>query len=201
MIHAMLRQATERDHAAVEGSVNLLSPALTRQEYVETMVRMSGFVRAWELFAESAASPSLQAFVRARSRLFLLERDINHLLGHLPTCPAPTLPACSSSSEFLGALYVMEGSRLGGQFIARHVDEVLQLGGQGTAYFRGFEEKTGSMWKDLLQVLDEHVPDLEAELAISAAQRMFHAFGEWMSNNPAAVAHVVPALLEVSNDV
>ena len=78
-------------------------------------------------------------------------------------------------------MYVMEGSRLGGQMIARHVEEVLGLvPGRGDAYFRGFEEKTGSMWKESVGVLEARVGDGEEEAAVRAAREMFGLFGDWM---------------------
>ena len=47
-------------------------------------------------------------------------------------------------ATLLGAMYVMEGSTLGGQLIARHVELVLGLtAGQGNAHFRGHNERTG----------------------------------------------------------
>jgi heme oxygenase (biliverdin-IX-beta and delta-forming) len=56
----------------------------------------------------------------------------------------PTVPEMTSAADLLGAMYVMEGSTLGGQLIARHVELVLGLtAGQGNAHFRGHNERTG----------------------------------------------------------
>ena len=52
-------------------------------------------------------------------------------------------------SIFLGRMYVMEGSTLGGQYIARHVEETLGLSsGEGNSYFRGYGEATGERWRE-----------------------------------------------------
>jgi heme oxygenase len=91
------------------------------------------------------------------------------------------MPMLEGEAEFLGATYVMEGSRLGGQLIARHVEGQLALEpGQGDAYFLGFGEETGAKWKELIGMLEARVPEGEEERAIGAAKAMFALFGNWM---------------------
>lgn len=180
---ALLREATQEDHSAVESSFSFPSTGLNRTQYVATLERLYGIVQAWESLAEDVAPPELQAMVRARARRELLAADIKFLGGSLPTRARVPLPRPAGRSEFLGALYVMEGSRLGGQFLARHVDDVLGLtDGRGTAYFRGFGDKTGSMWKELLAVFETQIPEEDSEIAIAVAKQTFRAFGAWMSN-------------------
>lgn len=184
---ARLREATAEDHASVEGGMSLMAPDLDRETYLATLQRIFGVVSAWESFAEAAAPPELRELVRARARRRLLENDIRSLAGTVsPAATAlfpETLQQIRGRSAFLGAMYVMEGSRLGGQFIARHVDEVLDLDGEhGTTYFRGFGERTGSMWKELIAVLERDIPEEETERTIQAAKEMFRVFGEWMRN-------------------
>ena len=197
---SLLRQATKSDHAAVEASINLLSATLTREEYVETLLRMESFVRGWESLAESLAPLKIKPLVHARMRHALLELDLQDLLGDVSRSRPAPLPSFHGSTQFLGALYVIEGSRLGGQFIAQHVDDRLRLNGRGTSYFRGFGDTTGSMWKEVLQVLEREIPEGEAQIAIAAAKRMFHAFGSWMSGQSAVVLSETPARVEVSEN-
>ena len=176
-----LREETEADHQVVEASLSLMADELRREDYLSALERMCGIVSAWELLVETKAPPELLPLVQTRARRMLLEADIHAHQGHIPTAMAP-LPQLASRSEFLGALYVMEGSRLGGQFIARHVEIVLGLeNGLGTSYFRGFGEKTGSYWKELLGVMEADIPEREADSTIAAAKGMFRAFNTWMT--------------------
>ena len=79
----------------------------------------------------------------------------------------------------------MEGSTLGGQTIARHVERVLELNaGQGDSYFRGHGENTGRMWKEFCQVQQTRVPDRETGAVVEAAKAMFQVFGSWMRRGP-----------------
>lgn len=195
---AQLRKATEGDHAAVEGSFSLLSDKLSVREYLNTLERMYGFIHTWELLAENLAPSDLLPLVQARARRDLLWVDIAGLQGNPPLPVTAPMPAVTSRSKLLGALYVMEGSRLGGQLLARHVESVLDLrDGLGTAYFRGFGDRTGSMWKELLQVLETEIPDTEAELAIATARQMFQAFGGWMrSDDPISATELTRQMEE-----
>lgn len=52
-----------------------------------------------------------------------------------------------------GALYVLEGSTLGGQIIVKHLQKTMPSGEVNAAYFSGYQQKTGSMWKEFLQQL------------------------------------------------
>ena len=178
---AQLREATTADHEAVEKSIPLLGNNLTMAIYLGTLEQMFPFISAWEIFARDSAPPDMVSLVTARQRSHLLEADIFALGGRLRRCEHVALPELSGSSAFLGAMYVMEGSRLGGQIIAQHVDTKLSLrSDKGTSYFYGFGAKTGGMWKELISHMETSIPDTEAASIISAAKAMFQAFGRWM---------------------
>lgn len=71
------------------------------------------------------------------------------------------LPRCEQAAGLgadtataLGSLYVLEGSRLGGRLIARHLAEhAAWLPAQGLRYFA--DEETGASWRRLGLVLDD----------------------------------------------
>lgn len=178
----LLRRATAADHAGVEGAFPLMGEALTAAEYVAVLRRMHGMVAAWESLCEQRGPGWLQPMMKERQRRTLLEEDLRVLGSEMPVAGGvPRLPELRSDAEFVGAMYVMEGSRLGGLMIAKHVEAVLGLdAGQGDAYFRGGGERTGGMWREVLDVLRTRVSDEETNSAILAAQGMFRSFGEWM---------------------
>lgn len=177
----LLRRATAADHATVEGAVPLMGEGLTVTEYVAVLRRMYGMVAAWEDLCEQRGPGWLQPMMRQRQRRTLLEEDLRVLGSELPAGGVPRLPELRSDAEFVGAMYVMEGSRLGGLMIAKHVEAVLRLdAGRGDAYFRGGGERTGAMWREVLDVLRTRVSDEETNSVLLAAQGMFRSFGEWM---------------------
>jgi heme oxygenase len=81
----------------------------------------------------------------------------------------------------------MEGSRLGGQSIARHAEKVLALKpGEGTGYFRGFAEHTGKRWNEFLALLREDIPEHQSAHVITGAKAMFAAVREHLQKTTAA---------------
>jgi heme oxygenase len=179
-----LRLETTPDHASVEQSVPLMDKGLTRATYVSCLKKLHGLIAAWEEWAALNAPVGLQPFLATRRRLQLLQLDLKWF-GADCGDERPTLPEMPDTAAVLGAMYVMEGSTLGGQLIARHVEQVLGLmPGRGNAYFRGHQERTGNLWKELCELLRTNVPDSETDAAIVGARAMFRAFGTWM--------HIVP---------
>ena len=178
---AALREATSADHAEIEGAIPLMDEHLSLAGYVRVLERMRGVVAAWEGYAAETAPAWLQGALRERSRLALLEEDLRCLGAPVAGLDGPGMPALEGVPRLLGAMYVVEGSRLGGQMIARHIADRFAMGeGCGTAYFRGYGERTGSMWKVFLGLLQEHVPDEGTEEVIHGAKTMFGVFGQWM---------------------
>jgi heme oxygenase len=186
-----LKQATRSDHEATESTVSLMDPALTRADYVAVLQRMYDAVRAWDDWSTAHAPPALVPLLAGRHRSLLIEADLNTL--HAPT---PSIHNNSNASldtylngdeaertaAFLGAMYVIEGSTLGGQYIARHVEQTLGFEpGHGDSYFRGYGDQTGSMWRDFKAILAE-VPDAHTDLVVQSAKQMFDFFAAHMTD-------------------
>jgi heme oxygenase len=176
-----LKRETAADHDAVEGAVPLMAEDLDRATYVLCLQRIHGVVSAWEENSAKGSPEWLGTLVIARQRKGMLERDLAWFGSTVDGEQRPTLPEMNTQARRLGVMYVMEGSTLGGQLIARHVERVLGLSeGQGNAYFRGHGARTGTMWKEFCEVLQTRVPDSEAEAVMGAAKEMFAVFGSWM---------------------
>ena len=176
----LLKRETAMDHERVEQSLRVMEPELDRSGYIDTLKSLYGFIRGWEIWAEEVAPGELREQVKARRRSSLLVSDLNFFAARPPEnfYLGPNLTS-TSNAEVLGAMYVIEGSTLGGQHIARHVEQVLSLApGHGDAYFRGYGERTGEMWREMKALL-QAVPDSEANAVIFAARTLFSDFAGW----------------------
>ena len=186
---ARLRYETSAEHIAVERSVPLMKPDLTKEEYVSTIGKIYQFVGLWEERAAVEAPGWLREILVARRRRSLLLGDLENfnVLLNRPVLE-PVLPPTISEAGFLGAMYVMEGSTLGGQLSARHLEKTLGLAaGNGYSYFQGHGAETGRLWREFCGILQTRVPDAESQKVIQATQQMFRAFGSWMQGvNPEA---------------
>ncbi len=163
----------------------LLSENLTAQKYRDVLERIYGLICPWEALLLSEIAAPLRSFALVRCRGVQLASDIKDLGGDPSSLPTTQLPVLRTSAELLGAMYVIEGSRLGGQLIARGVTERLGPAAQDSvSYFSGFKSQTGSMWREFVEVLTNAVPDAETDHAIHGAKQMFQCFGHWIAAQP-----------------
>lgn len=181
-----LRQETEADHRNVEGAVPLMRQDLNADEYVRCLQRIYGVVVAWEERAAEVAPEWLQPALLARQRRSLLELDLAWFGLSERDDERPALPEMNDVSSLLGTMYVMEGSTLGGQLIARHVEATLHLAeGRGNSYFHGHGRQTGPLWKEFCEMLRLRIPDEQTDAVVVSAKAMFSAFGTWMRRKSA----------------
>ena len=160
-----------------------MQPDLTEELYRSVLLRFYCFVHGWESWAAINVPQELRPLLLERQRSHLPEADLLYFDERRPSLQyvfsGPRLPG---KAAFLGAMYVIEGSTLGGQYIARHVEHALGLSpGNGDAYFRGYDDKTGGMWREFQNTL-EVLNDKEADAVTDAAKKMFSVFGEWMAH-------------------
>ncbi len=181
MNFARLKHATAAEHTRMESLVPLMSATLHQDQYRVVLRRFYEFVHSWEVWSAANAPEDLRPMLLERRRSRLLEADLRYFGEQLPEFHyTPPIQGTPSRAVFLGAMYVIEGSTLGGQYIAGHVEKALGLlPGQGDSYFRGHGDRTGSMWRQFRMVIEEAHDD-EAEDVIAGAREMFAAFGEWM---------------------
>ena len=190
---AKLKQETSADHDRVERSIRLMDGHLDLPTYLDTLQRLYGFVAGWEQWAAQANSVAVQALLCKRRRSALLRADLTYFATSLPlrTYTGPMLSP-GSEPQVLGAMYVMEGSTLGGQFIARHVETTLALSpGQGDSFFRGYGDSTGGMWREMKDALAA-LPDSTSEETIQAAKALFHDFAQWNEDDSSMESMELP---------
>jgi len=183
---AALRQSTAQRHAAIEQLLALDAP-FGLDHYGRILCGFEAFLSVWEPALARALPSQLRPWFLSRCRGELARRDLASL--GLPRLPAPApahlfLPGLPAA---LGSLYVLEGSALGGQVIARQVARDHGLGPlDGAAYFNGWGARTGAMWREFQQVLQAHEPGPQGRAqACASAQATF----DGLSATFAAVLH------------
>jgi len=110
-------------------------------------------------------------------------------LAALPRCTE--LPRFETVASQLGALYVIEGSALGGRSLSKGLDPVLGLGvAEGRRFFTGRGAGTAPAWDRFLTRLSAMAGDPKArEQMMAAAIRTFEVFEDWL-NGWRAMTHV-----------
>ncbi len=124
-----------------------------------------------------------------RRKLGWLESDLKQLGAEGSILPAleicDFLPCLKCITEGLGALYVVEGSTLGGKVIMRKLQRVLGISPHaGGRFFSSYGDNTGEMWRMYLEVLERFAGVNAAETKIErSAIETFAAFDLWLSKH------------------
>jgi heme oxygenase len=180
-----LRAGTRDAHEGLERGSWLNGPDLGIEQYRRGLAAFLGIHRPLEpAIARALAAAGVSAPWTPRAPL--LARDLGDLgmtpalLARVPDCP--TVPRIGELGAALGCLYVLEGSTLGGQVLARELHRRLGVGpGAGGAYFDGYGPRTKSHWRAFTEALERASAraDLSLGAAVSAAVATFHAFATW----------------------
>ncbi len=177
-LHLALRQATRAPHERLHlhpGFLAVQQGTIERAAYRALLARLYGFHVAFEVAAGIAPDRSLWL----RDDLASLGVD-NASVARLPICPVPGL---GNLNRRLGALYVIEGSALGGLAMGKSLDPLFGIGVvAGRQFFLGRGRETVLAWNALLaDLLTPGAVASRAEI-ITAAQQMFTVFEEWLSD-------------------
>lgn len=192
---AQLREAVWPLHEQLEKASPLASVAqgtAPREGYGQALALLYGFVDPLEeriqhcLSQDPVSSRDLAPYhTDSWRRSQLLEKDLRFLYGsgyalhELPRCCK--LPQLDTRPQALGSLYVLEGSRLGGQVIADAVRQSLGLtASSGCAYFSGNGQDPGPVWRHFKTLLQAHA-DAHGKTIVAAAKDCFVCIESWFS--------------------
>lgn len=182
-VATQLREQTAVYHSETE---SCLLPRLKNiesvKEYRELLKMFYGyFFPVQESIKQYITTQDLPDINQRRSARLIL-KDLEFLQDSgaaIKTCAH--LPSIDSKAEAFGALYVLEGSTLGGRMIAKMLlrNPAVSLNG-GLHFFNGYGEATAAKWKLFLEVLDT-----QAELSsiVAAANQTFLLLKNWINES------------------
>jgi heme oxygenase len=178
-----MRQATAETHTRVEALLGLGVPSVTWPTYLTALEALASVYSAVAAWLPQTHVPTLAAgpWGRLSVHMARLQADIRYARAHLGEggglLPTPAPPALWGDAHGFGMLYVIEGSTLGGQYIARNITERFGLdAAHGLAFFQGDGTSTGALWRDFRDALGRHVCVAnQVELAVAGATWTFEA--------------------------
>jgi heme oxygenase len=175
MILDRLRRETREEHKRIEAALDLLSPALNLDRYLQILKRFHGAMPPLERVMEERCPERYRSLWRGRQKAHRLQADLECFGVTTPASQAPAalLPQISSVFHWLGSFYVVEGSMLGGQVICRHLEKHFGWAeGRGYSYFRGYGEQMAERWRQVVRAMEGE--DLEGNLVLEGAHQTFH---------------------------
>lgn len=179
-LHLRLRAATAPAHEALERDLDWKARVASLVGYRDLLARLHGFHSAWEPAIGAALADG--AFFEPRRRLGALRQDLAFLglsAERIDGLARARPIALDRAAAAMGALYVLEGSTLGGRVIGRHIAATHGLTGEGLAYYSGHGARTGAMWMAFRDRLDSYGADGEA--VVMAANETFDAMRVWLT--------------------
>jgi len=188
---ARLREETAPAHRALEARVDLDSRLASLESFAALLAALCPFYRMLEgLLARCPGWERLDPPVdlRARRKTHLLTGDL-HALGSRPAAGEPMPPRLHGLAGALGALYVVEGSTLGGAIVARlAVDRLGLAPGRGLAFFTSYGRRRGERWKAFqhsLSDFDGRASVAERDDVVRGARATFAAMDRWLERTAA----------------
>lgn len=184
-VHQILREGTRARHEALDQGLALTTGDIDRDAYLSYLRALLGWLEPLEARLWRLDWPdSLQACARAGKSAWI-RADLTAAgdASPVPQCPdAPRLHAADAYA--LGVAYVVEGSQLGGRFLARQLADVSPA--LPLRYLRGYGEQVGPMWKAFLNHLDTAAggPEQEAR-ALQGARDAFDSLTGWLRSRHA----------------
>jgi heme oxygenase len=187
MLHPYLKERTGPSHQALEQRmVALIHQIKSGEDYAKFLKLMYGYYAAVE--------DRIAGFIDNKPPLdFEKRRKADRLLKDIQQFSVPDsmtlcdqLPAVQSYAGALGAMYVLEGSVLGGKIIARMIKGQLETQpAPGFSFFLGYGEETGAMWQAFKDNLEQPFNDDEKEEVVQTANDTFVMFKQWIDTHAA----------------
>ena len=177
-----LRIATREVHGRLESDLDLLRRPVCRRRIGCFLEGMHGFHRVWEPAAACILGPAaLEGRLKGphlRADLLAMGRTEAEI-DRLPLCRDASGLAQTRASA-LGAMYVVEGSTLGGQMISRALRGADWVPPAGLASFNPYGAETGAQWRGFRTVLAEAVPPQGEADVVAAALATFELLHGWL---------------------
>ncbi len=179
MLSEKLKEHTKIAHLELEKSlVQKIKAIRTPADYVDLLVYFYRFFAPLESAIFSSIDTALSDVSKRRKSAWIVE-DIRFFApSHPPISASAVIPAIDNPPKALGALYVMEGSTLGGQVICKMIAKRLpSLTNQGLRFFSGYGEDTLPMWENFKKLINgENWSQEQEKEIIDAANRTFTLF-------------------------
>jgi len=183
MIADQIKEHTQVQHQSLEAvMIRQIKSIKVPGDYVKLLEVFYSYFGGLETRIEATIGGALPDN-HQRRKTDALASDIIFFGGTLPDkASGSDLPAIRNPRQAIAALYVIEGSTLGGIHISKMIQKRLDLKTTvGLRFFEGYGEQTKAMWETFKEVLNAlpDSPEEEAEM-IATASDTFTKFQLWL---------------------
>lgn len=175
LISDFLKAETRHLHDLTEAKFNsdrLFKGDFSKDDYIRLLLHNHALLSAFEssIFSKISEAIALDLDLRNRSKLHLVEADLQHLNISVST---QNIHSIENPEEAWGLLYVMEGATIGGTMMAKQLSAYPEFQDFPFHYFRIYGDKTGSKWKKFKEVIDREIPETSFPVTLAGANRAY----------------------------
>lgn len=185
MVIEKLRAATKQTHEELEQAMFPLIQGITDAKgYAKLLHLFYGYYKPLENGIDLHLDRQVLTDYNERRKTDWILRDLEDIAQANKTIALDNqAPLIQSNAAAFGALYVMEGSTLGGKIICKTIGENLSIPDKkGLSFFYGYGSEAASRWKYFLSALDQYSGKPEEEEIVSTANLVFKNFRSWIKN-------------------
>lgn len=180
----LLKQATISNHQRVEKLLVLrLRLIHSNEDYIKLLQLFYSFFGGLEEKINQYILPFHPGHQPEKRNTSYIADDIKILGGTVPEkAKGGDLPEIENYLQAFGALYVIEGSTLGGKIIVQLLQRQLNIDHlKGFSFFHGYGEETESKWASFQKTLNELRKNAtDTESIVFAANDTFAKFKLWI---------------------
>jgi heme oxygenase (biliverdin-IX-beta and delta-forming) len=181
MLTDELKNATQENHQRLEGKlVRQMKSMQSVDDYIQLLQNFYTFFAPLESQITKYVDDTVLPDIAERRKTELLHRDLEKLNGHKGETDRTQTMTIANSAEAIGTLYVMEGSTLGGPFIAQLIKKQLPDVPAAYTFFEGYGTATQEMWQRFRTTINELRLSPEAQQqALNKANETFEKMYDW----------------------
>lgn len=178
MLREILKEKTFKAHQKTEATViRKIKKVNSEADYIELLKCFYSYFNAVEKAIAPFINTEILPDLADRRDSEYVKIDIEEMGGNLENLPPVTVPNINSSLEALSAMYVLEGSLMGGPYIIKMLEK--RGINRGFSFFSGYGEDSTKMITSFMDTLNrEGEKHEDKNPAIEAANETFQNFGK-----------------------
>jgi heme oxygenase len=190
-----LRHETRQEHHDLEKALDLFSSQFNVTQYRDLLLKFLVFHVAFDAYIAVRGREDISAekfYLEGRSKKNWLAQDVDFMgmdkVADIRQLSHEDFAALLPSTEHIwGAIYVIEGSTLGGEILARHFTKTLGLFPEaGLRFFTAYGSETKAMWCETIRQLEALAKqDVRHDNIIIGAKRTFEFLKQHLTDGMA----------------
>ena len=180
-----LKSSTQIEHYETETLlVEKIRSIQSKEDYIRILKIFYGYFAPVELQIRRFVTTEHLADLHDRRNVSRIKQDLQTLGYDEDISLSTILPSIKNYCHAAGAMYVQEGSTLGGRHIAKMVSARMADTTEALTFFRGYDEKTDEMWNSFKVFINKSFTnESEASQVVEGAKLTFVKMKEWILQN------------------